>query len=146
MTYLGVNYLAIAIATFAGYLFGAAWHMMLARPWLAASEFSAEQRARIEGGGLRAPAPFLISLLAQALMAYILASLLAHLGAPALTVRGGAFSGFLIWLGFVATTLVTNHAFGMRRWALTLIDGGHWLGVLLIQGAVLGAIGAPGAR
>jgi len=47
MTYLGVNYLAVAIAAFAGYLFGAAWYMMLARPWLAASEFSPEQRARM---------------------------------------------------------------------------------------------------
>lgn len=143
MTYLGVNYLAIAMAAFASYLFGAAWYMALAKPWLAASEFSPEQRARIEGGASRSPAPFIISLLAQLLMAYMLASLLAHLGQPALTVRGGLFSGFLIWLGFVATTLVTNYSFGMRRWSLTLIDGGHWLGVLLIQGAVLGLIGLP---
>lgn len=146
MISLGVNPLAVAIATFAGYLFGAAWYMLLAKRWLAAQEFSADQRARIEGSGGRAPAPFLISLAAQTLMACMLASLLAHLGAPALTLRGGAQTGFLVWLGFVATTLISNYAFGMRRWSLAVIDGGHWLGVLLIQGGVLGAIGLAAAR
>jgi hypothetical protein len=55
--------------------------------------------------------------------------------------RGGMISALFLWAGFVMTTLVVNHRFQMARPALTLIDGGHWLGVLLIQGAVLGAIG-----
>lgn len=141
MAYLGVNPLAVVLAAFASYLFGGAWHMALARPWLAASEFSPDQRARIEAGGARSPAPFLVSLAAQLLMAYMFASLQGHLGAQALTVRGGLLSGFFLWLGFVATTLATNYSLGMRRFALILIDGGHWLGVLLIQGAVIGLVG-----
>ena len=36
------------------------------------------------------------------------------------------------------TTLSTNHGFGGHRSMLTVIDGGHWLAVLLLQGAVLG--------
>ena len=31
-----------------------------------------------------------------------------------------------------------NYAFHGAKQMLTLIDGGHWLGVLLIQGAVMG--------
>ena len=50
-------------------------------------------------------------------------------------------SGAFIWLGFVITTMVVNYAFHGARHALTLIDGGHWLGVLLIQGAILGGWG-----
>ncbi|WP_342360260.1 DUF1761 domain-containing protein [Terrarubrum flagellatum] len=141
MTYAGVNALAVLLAAFASYLFGAAWYMGLAKPWLAASEFSPEQRARIEGGATRSPAPFIISLAAQLLMAYLFASLIGHLGPAAATIRSGLLSGFLLWLGFVATTLATNYSFGMRRFTLTLIDGGHWLGVLLIQGAVIGLVG-----
>jgi hypothetical protein len=34
-----------------------------------------------------------------------------------------------------------NHAFGGAKPMLTLIDGGYWLAVLLIQGAVIGAFG-----
>ena len=43
-----------------------------------------------------------------------------------------------LWLGFVIPTMVVNYAFHGARQTLTLIDGGHWLGVLLIQGAILG--------
>jgi hypothetical protein len=46
-----------------------------------------------------------------------------------------------MWLGFVATTLAVNNAFRGATGSLTLIDGGHWLGVLLLQGAVIGWLG-----
>ena len=65
----------------------------------------------------------------------------AHLGSGQVTIYNGIISGAFVWLGFVATTLVTNHGFQMKLGRLTLIDGGHWLGVLLIQGAILGAMG-----
>ncbi|MET0605638.1 MAG: DUF1761 domain-containing protein [Beijerinckiaceae bacterium] len=141
MVFLGVNYVAVALAAFASFFFGAAWYMTLAKPWLAASEFTPDQRARIEGGAERRPAPFLVAFISLLIMAYVFAALMGHLGASAFTVRGGLLSGFLLWLGFVVTTIATNYAFGMRRTSLTLIDGGHWLGVLLIQGAVIGMVG-----
>jgi hypothetical protein len=46
-----------------------------------------------------------------------------------------------MWLGFVITTLAVNYSFGQRRPMLTVIDGIHWLGVLVIQGAIIGAMG-----
>ncbi|MGL4812177.1 MAG: DUF1761 domain-containing protein [Beijerinckiaceae bacterium] len=140
MTYAGVNWFAVVLATFAGYMFGAAYYMLLSKPWLAASEFSEVQRARIEGGASRSPAPFIVALLAQALMAYIFAALQGHLGAAAFTVRGGLLSGFFLWAGFVLTSIVTNYSFGMRKPSLILIDSLHWLGVLLIQGTVIGLL------
>ena len=39
------------------------------------------------------------------------------------------------------TAIAVNHSFQMRLGTLTLIDGGHWLGVLLIQGALIGLVG-----
>jgi hypothetical protein len=36
------------------------------------------------------------------------------------------------------TSMAVNHAFQGAKRTLTLLDGGHWLGVLLIQGALLG--------
>ena len=38
----------------------------------------------------------------------------------------------------VMTTQIVNHRFQGLSWNLTLIDGGHWLGVLLVQGIVIG--------
>ena len=39
------------------------------------------------------------------------------------------------------TTIVVNNAYSFRKVALTAIDCGHWLGVLLIIGAILGGLG-----
>jgi Protein of unknown function (DUF1761) len=69
----------------------------------------------------------------------MLAGLMGHIGD--ITVRGGVVSGFFVWLGFVITTMGVNHAFAGAKPMLTLIDGFYWLGVLLIQGAVIGAFG-----
>jgi len=57
------------------------------------------------------------------------------------SVRTGVISALFVWGGFVATSLVvTNMVQGVSRVA-TLVDGGHWLGVLVIQGAVIGWLG-----
>jgi hypothetical protein len=50
-------------------------------------------------------------------------------------------TGLFLWVGFVITTMAVNHAFQGAKPMLTLIDGGHWLGVLLLQGLMLGWIG-----
>jgi hypothetical protein len=55
--------------------------------------------------------------------------------------RAGMISGALIWAGFVITTMAVNNAYPMRKVMLTVIDGGHWLGVLLIMGAIIGVFG-----
>jgi hypothetical protein len=76
-------------------------------------------------------------------MAWMLAGVLLHLargGIPASTMNG-VVSGFCVWFGFIATALLVNHQFQMRKPMLTVIDCGHWLGVMLIQGAILGAFG-----
>ena len=82
---------------------------------------------------------FATAIVALFVMALMLAGLMAHIGD--VTVRGGVVSGFFVWLGFVITTMGVNHAFGGAKPMLTLIDGGYWLAVLLIQGAVIGAFG-----
>ncbi len=75
------------------------------------------------------------------LMALILAGVMGHLGATGFTLKNGVLTGALCWLGFVITTMVVNHGYqGVKR-ALTVIDSGHWLAVLVLQGAILGLWG-----
>ena len=70
-------------------------------------------------------------------MAWVLAGLMAHIGP--ITIRSGLISAGFVWFGFVLTTIAVNNAFSGRKPMLTVIDAGHWLGVLLIMGAVIGA-------
>ena len=138
MAFAGINYLAVLIATVAGFAFGAAYYMTLSRPWLAAMGKTREQLSA-EGKG--SPMPFIVAIVALAVMAWVLAGGIGHLGPGQVTLRNGVISGAFMWLGFVITTLAVNYAFGQRRPMLTVIDGIHWLGVLVIQGAIIGAMG-----
>jgi hypothetical protein len=85
--------------------------------------------------------PYVITFVCQLVMAAMLAGVIGHLGKAYVTAKAGVISGFFIWLGFVVTTLTVNHTFQGAKRALTLIDCGHWLGVLLVQGLVIGWMG-----
>jgi hypothetical protein len=133
--FAGMNYWAIAVATVASFLFGAIWYGFLAKPWVAAVG-KAEEEIK---GSTQVPLLYAITLAALLVMAWILAGLIGHLGPGQVTFRNGVISGAFAWLGFVATTIIVNYGFQGARRMLSVIDAGHWLGVLLIQGAIIGA-------
>ena len=133
-----ISWLAVLIAAVASFIVGAIWYGMLGQPWMKALGWSEAEIA----GNTRAPVvPMIASLIAELAMAFVLAGVIGHLGAGNTTIRNGLISGAFIWAGFVVTTLAVNNAYARRQPMLTVIDAGHWLAVLLVQGAVLGAIG-----
>ena len=140
MTFAGINYLAIVIAAVAAWIAGAAWYMAFGKTWMAALGTTPEQMeaARKEPGAFL---PFIYSFVAELVMAWVLAGLIGHLGAGQVTVRNGIVSALFIWFGFVLTTMLVNNSFGRRDWRLMLIDGGHWLVVLGLIGAIIGGMG-----
>lgn len=136
MTFAGMNYLAIVIAAVAAWLAGAGWYMALGRTWTAAL---GTEKMTPAGQRPAAFLPYVYAFIAELLMAWILAGLLGHIGA--LTVRGGIISAAFCWLGFVMTTMAVNNIFAGRDARLLLIDGGHWLLVLVLMGAIIGGMG-----
>ena len=135
-----LNYWAIVLAAIAAFVFGAIWYSTLSRQWMAARNMTAADMDKAKANMGPVPVPYIITFVAELIMAWMLAGVLLHLarGGMTVSVKAGMISGFFVWFGFVMTTLVTNHAFQGAKRSLTLIDGGHWLGVLLIQGAILG--------
>lgn len=136
MTFAGMNYLAILIAAIAAFGWGAAYYTTLSKQWLAAVGMTLEQMQT-----RRAPTPFIISFVALLVMAWVLAGTLGHLGPDQVTLKNGIISALFLWLGFIATTVFVNNAYPGRKYSLSLIDSIHWLGVAVIQGAVIGAMG-----
>ncbi len=132
MAFAGLNYLAILVAAVAAFAWGAAYYMALSKQWLAAVGIAEPKMS---------PVPFVVSFICLLVMGWVLAGVIGHLGAGQATLKNGVISGFFIWLGFVLTTVIVNNVYPRRKWMLSVIDTGHWLGVLLIQGAVIGAIG-----
>lgn len=141
-----IDFLAVAIATVAAFAFGAVWYMALARPWVAATGRS---QAEIKAAG-RTFVPYVVSLVALFVMATVLAAVLGNVASvppdsaegvsPAVGLGDALKTAVLLWVGFVLTSMAVNHAYQGARRSLTVIDGGHWLGVLLVQAAVLSLV------
>jgi hypothetical protein len=133
MAFAGLNYLAVAAAAVAGFAVGAFWYgLLFGRPWMAALGKTREDFKP-------SPTPFIVSFVGLLVMAWVLAGIVGHLGEA--TFWNGVASGAFCWLGFVVTTTATNHAFQGARPMLTLLDCGHYLTVLLVMGAIIGAFG-----
>jgi hypothetical protein len=129
MSFASVNYLAILVAAIACFAWGAAWYMSLSKAWLAA--------VRLDPSEIKpSPIPYAISFVALLVMGWVMSGVIIHMGVAGLW--PGIVTGFLLWLGFVATTLTVNHRYEGFGWDLTIIDTGQWLGVCVIMGAILG--------
>ena len=141
VTFSAVNHLAIAIAAIMAWLASAAWYMSLSRHYTAALGKTPQQMAedRKKTGAFL---PYVYALVANVIVAWMLAGLLAHLGVGQVTLRNGIVSAVFLWFGFVLTTMTVNYSFSGRDRRLLFIDLGNWLIVLLVIGAVIGAIGA----
>jgi len=133
MNFLAVNWLAVVLATVASFAFGAAWYMGLSKQWLNALGKTREQL----GVGYT---PFVWSVVVELIMAYVLA-LIIPLLMGGMSIGAAIQVAVLMWAGFVITTLIMNHRYEGMKWSLTVIDGLHILGVLVIQGVVLGIFG-----
>ena len=134
-----VNIIAILVATVASMAIGAGWYSGLAKPWIAANGFTQEQIDSVEKGGN--PIIYVIAAFCHLVMAYILSGVIYHAVGTAFTIGAGLLTALLIWVGFVLTTMTVNHRFQMKPWSLTVIDSGHYLLVMLAQGAILGWFG-----
>lgn len=136
----GVNWIAVAIAVVVSMAIGAGWYSALAKPWIAANGFSEEQVKSVEAND--SPVIYVFAAISHLVMAVILNGIIIHAAGETMTMGDGLLSAFLIWLGFVVTSMTVNHRFQFKPWSLTVIDSGHYLLVLLAQGAIIGWFGA----
>jgi len=135
------NMTAVLLAAVAAWLFGGIYYGLLGNIWVA-SQGKTKAMLQTENAGKSAAAksiPFVLSFIAEIVMAAALSGIMVHSGFS--TARQGAIAGALCWLGFVLTTIAVNNAYAMRRPLLTVIDAGHWLGALVIIGAIVGGLG-----
>jgi hypothetical protein len=135
------NWTALLYAAAAAWLFGGIYYSILGKAWIAApGKTPATLKAENAGKSTAAKAaPFIISFLAEFVMAAAVSGIMMHSGFA--TARQGAITGALCWLGFVLTTILVNNAYAFRSLRLSAIDAGHWLGALIIIGAIVGWLG-----
>ena len=131
MVFTGVSYVAVLVAAVAGFVFGSAWYGVLGKQWRSAAGMTGPFKPN--------PVTFVIAFICQLVMAWMLAGLIGHMGE--VTIGRSLITALFAWIGFVVTAMIVNHRFQSSPWSLTLIDGAHWLGVLLVMGVVIGLFG-----
>lgn len=129
MTFAGISHVAVVIAAVAGFVFGAVYYGVFSKQWIAAGRI-AQAQAR------PGPALLAITFVCELVFAFVLALMIGGLGAT--TLWNGIAVGLLAWFGFVLASMTMNHRYQGFGWDLTLIDGGHWLGVAVLMGAIIG--------
>ncbi len=132
MTILGVHLYVVLLAAAAAWIAGGIWYGVLGKPWMAAL---GKTRAELKPS----PGPYILSFLADVLIALIIALAMAAISGGHGGVRAGMIVALLLWAGCVLTTISVNNAFAGRPLMLTLIDAGHWLLAMQVAGAVVGA-------
>lgn len=137
MDYLNFNWLAVLLAMITSMALGAAWYIGLSKQWLAATGRTMDQIKTGSGGQAT---PFIWGAAMQLVMAYFLA-LLTPMILGEMSVGSAVIVGIHIWVGFILTSMILNHRYQGVSWSLALIDGGYMLGVVVVQGVVLGLLG-----
>jgi len=136
-----LHWLPVIASAVAAWIFGAIYYGIFGKAWVAAQGKTMAQ-LKAEGAGRSTAAkatPFVLSFIAEIAMAIAMSGILFHIGIYGL--GAGLFSAAMLWLGFVLTTIAVNNAYAFRGIRLTAIDAGHWLGVLLIIGGIVGWMG-----
>ncbi len=133
MSEFQINYLAVGVAALTNIFIGVIWYspLLFGNLWAKAQGFSKEQLKETAGRA------FIVSLFCYLVMAFVLALLISYTGVS--MVLQGAFLGFLLWIGFLATLGLTAHTFSGKPLSIYLIDAGYQLVYVVAMGIILAA-------
>lgn len=131
MNAIPINYWAVLVAAALRMAVGFVWYSppVLLKPWQALTGVTPET---MRAGLTRA---MVVDVIASLIMAFALANII---GASGITDwLNGALAGFWVWLGFIATVLVSLWGYENRSLKLIGINLGNNLIALLLMGALL---------
>ena len=125
--------LNVVVAALGAFAFGAVWYMSMSKAWIAAAEVPVDANGKPQGNG--SVMPFVVGLVAMVIVAGMMRHVFAMSGLT--TIIGGVKGGAGIGAFLITPWVAMNYAFGMRKPALTLIDGVNSVVGCTIMGAVL---------
>jgi hypothetical protein len=128
-----VNWLAVLAAAAVKFAIGGVWYS----PPVFGPRWGAIVSATPDAFKARMIPAMITDLAAGLVLAWVLANVLKFTGAIGLV--PGVRVSFFLWLGFVATPLLSTTVYEGRPIALFGINGGYWLVSMLVMGGIVGA-------
>src|ERR1700710_2298705 len=124
-------FIVILAAGVAGWIFGAIWYGALSKAYQRALGLNPD-----DCKDKKMPmAPMLVSFLVAIVMSAVLYQILSNLGVMGL--MPAATAGFPLRGRFLLAPTLVNNMFQQKSFALTVIDGGHWVLAVMVEAVVL---------
>jgi hypothetical protein len=138
---LSTNVPALLAAGAAAFILGFLWHgPLFGKQWIALMGIPQSEVDAMKAKGMGAMAPqMLCAFLQQVVVAFVLGSLLANLSVA--DMAGAAMLAALVWLGFIATTLLNGVLWEKRTMNLYLFNIVYHLVSLILIAMVLTLMG-----
>ncbi|MBS3050617.1 MAG: DUF1761 domain-containing protein [Candidatus Aenigmarchaeota archaeon] len=128
-----VNYAAVLVASVVSIIVSFIWYgPIFGKTWMKLMKVMPKDAAK---GKKQMPANTLGMFVAMLVMNFILANLLDFAGA--LSVADALATGFMVWLGFIATVLFGNWIWSRGPSKLFAINVVHYLVILLVSSAII---------
>ncbi|MEW7007942.1 DUF1761 domain-containing protein [Lentilitoribacter sp. EG35] len=135
MQFGGINYIAVIVAVIAAFAVGSVYYGVNAKRWMKAVKIPEGTEPKME------PSLLVITFVCEIVLAIMMAGVIGHLGDGQVTLYNGIVSGFFLWLGIIMPTMTINNRYQDFGWDLTIIDGIHWLVVVVVMGGIIGWFG-----
>ena len=130
-----VNYLAVLVAAVAAYGLGFLWYgPLFGKKWMQLMNLTDKDKEKAKQKGM--VKAYVATFVTTLVTAYVLAW---FVGYVEMTPAGGAMTGALAWLGFLATSEIGMVFWENKPWALYALNTGHSLLSLVVMGAIVGA-------
>lgn len=129
------GFLPVIIAAGFSIVVGFVWYspVVLGKSWIKLSGKNAKDIEEAKKGGMLKT--YLFSTAALVIMAAVLGLVLQNFNVT--NVTDAIVVSFVVWLGFVATTMINSVLFDGKSFNLFLINSGYQLVALLVMGVIL---------
>jgi hypothetical protein len=137
--YPTINYLAVLVAGIVIFVLGGLWYspVLFAKRWIAL-QGRTEEQMRAQAAAANMPVMYLSAFICGLVTALVMAVVLAHIAiSMTLGAAHGALIGFMLWLGFAATTSYAMALFSGKPKQLWLIDSAYNLVSFVLAGIIL---------
>lgn len=126
-----INLIAVVLVAVASMGIGFVWYStsLFGKPWMKEVGKNMEE---LKGAGVG----YFLTAMGSLIMGIIMHIVMNYTNTT--KVIDGAFLGIILWLGFVATSFLTNYVFAGRSLKLFLIDIGYFLITFIAAGAIIG--------
>ncbi|MBX4210478.1 DUF1761 domain-containing protein [Candidatus Parcubacteria bacterium] len=131
MYFVTINWWAVLLAAVAHFILGFLWYgPVFGKTWMRLSNIDPAMTDQMKAGAKKA---YVISFIGALVMAYVISLIVNNL--LVLTLDNAVKLGAMLWLGFIATSNLSNFLFSKDKkpWSLYFLTGGYdLLGTVLM--------------